>query len=78
MSNASTERGKVEAVSIRIYLQEGGRYLAICSVDRQRPADAPDQSPSAKPDSERHTGSSETTLGAALASVLQISGALEG
>jgi hypothetical protein len=71
----SAAKGKVESLSIRMYLQDGDRYLAIASVERRLPADA---EPGAKPEpSERYTGTSETTLGAALASVLQISRALE-
>lgn len=71
-------KNKLEAASIRIYLQEGDRYLAILSVDRQLPEPTEAEPAPQRPLPERYTGSSETTVGAALASVLQISNMLEG
>lgn len=74
---SSTEKkGKVESFSVRGYMQNDGRYLAICSVDRVQPQPVEGQPP-VRHEAERYTGSSETTLGAALASVLQLSGVLE-
>ncbi len=75
---SAAPKGKVEAVSIRLYLQEGDRYLAIASVDRQVAPNADGSAPAERPLVERYTGASESSVGAALASVLQVSGVLEG
>lgn len=69
-----TKKGKIESLSIRMYLQEGDRYMAIASVDR---CPVEPGNPESKSTNERFTGASETTVGAALASVLQTSGVLE-